>query len=178
MTAAIGSEDIKEIRLYGALAKKFGKVHRLAVKTAREATMALAAVVPGFKQHMIVNSAPGYHVFVGKKTAENSIGADLLDAPVGKGEVISVVPVVAGSKSNGVFQVVIGIVLVVAGILTANPMLIKAGIMMTLSGIIQMLTPVTRQTKREDLEQISNYHFDGPVNQTREGAPIQVTSAR
>lgn len=175
---AIGAESLREVRLYGELGKKFGRVHHVAVKTAREAAQALAAIIPGFRQHLIEKSSPGYHVFVGGNKLHNNIGADLLDAPVGRGEPISIVPKVVGSKGNGFLQVVLGVVLIVVGVMTANPYLIQAGLTLTLGGIVQMLTPVTRQTKRDDLEQVSNYHFDGPTNQTREGSPIQIVFGR
>lgn len=174
----IGQEDIKEIRLYGVLGKKFGRVHHRAVKTAREAAQALAATIPGFKQHVIKNSSPGYHVFVGGNKREHNIGESLLDAPVGRGECICIVPVVAGAKQGGVLQVIIGITLIAVGVMTGNPALIQMGATMTISGLIQMMTPVTRQSKRQELDQVSSYHFDGPVNQTREGAPVQVVFGR
>jgi predicted phage tail protein len=62
MTEVIGTEQLREVRLYGHLAKQFGKVHVVAVHTTREAAQALAAIVPGFGQALLEHGA-GFHVF-------------------------------------------------------------------------------------------------------------------
>lgn len=174
----IGQDSIKEVRLYGVLGKKFGRVHRLAVKTPREAAQALAATIPGFRQYLMENSQPGYHVFVGKRSIANNIGSDLLDGPVSSKEAISIVPAIAGSKRGGVLQTIVGVVLIVASFFVPVPGMLQLGITLAMGGVIQMLTPVTRQNKRNEKDQVSSYHFDGPTNQTREGAPIQITFGR
>lgn len=87
-------------------------------------------------------------------------------------------PAIVGSKKTGALQTIIGVVLIVVGAVTGQAWLVKMGVMLAVSGVIQMLTPVTRQTKRDELDQVSSYHFDGPTNQTREGAPVQIVFGR
>src|SRR5687768_11925691 len=95
--------NLIEIRLYGSLRREFGKSYRLAVRSAAEAVRALCVVVPGFKQHMVEHSAPGYRVWLG-------------DAPINEvselghppGRLIRIVPVTAGAKRGGIGGIIFG----------------------------------------------------------------------
>jgi predicted phage tail protein len=53
---------LKTVRLYGHLARKFGREFKFHVTSPSEAVAALKATVPGFEAYMISHSAPGYHV--------------------------------------------------------------------------------------------------------------------
>ena len=62
-----GTAVLREVRLYGALGREFGRVFRLAVATPAEAVRALIAVLPGFERAFIGRDGrQGYHVFVGR----------------------------------------------------------------------------------------------------------------
>lgn len=50
---------LKTIKLYGVLAKKFGKEFKLAVESTREAVKALSVQVPGFEQFMLTAHEQG-----------------------------------------------------------------------------------------------------------------------
>ncbi|WP_416348642.1 hypothetical protein, partial [Listeria welshimeri] len=45
-----GQPKLRKIRLYGALGKRFGREHRLAVANAAEAVRALGVLFDGFQQ--------------------------------------------------------------------------------------------------------------------------------
>ena len=50
------SEQLREIRLYGHLGKKFGRIHRFAVESAQEAIMAMCMVLDGFERGVMANA--------------------------------------------------------------------------------------------------------------------------
>ncbi len=161
---------LREIRLHGALGRKFGRVHRLAVESAAEAIRALCANFPAFERHLRENSEPGYHVWVGRQ----NIGADDLALPAGRDEPIRISPRIAGAKKGGLLQTIIGVVLVVVGVFTANPYIIAAGASLALGGVAQMLTPVPKQGKDGTTENKPSYVFSGAVNTTAQGSPVPV----
>jgi predicted phage tail protein len=169
-----GAKYLRDVRLYGHLARKFGKVHRLAVTSCKDAIQALCELLPGFKQHVLAHNMPGYHVFGGKRKASNSRSAETLDAPLGAGEPVCIVPAVAGAKKNGFLQTVIGVAMIVVGVFTGQPWLVQAGIAVTVGGIAQMLTPVQKADEADKDPRLTSYAFDGPVNSTRAGGPVPV----
>src|SRR5690606_40914333 len=95
---------LRTIRLYGKLGAKFGRVHRLAVANAAEASRALCVLLPGFESYLL-NAPGGYAVFYGKENLQ----AEQLAHPSGSDD-IRIAPVPAGAKSGGIFAVVTGIV--------------------------------------------------------------------
>ena len=63
---------MRTIRLYGALGEQFGRVWRLDVKSPAEAVRALCSQLPGFRQYLQKNSAPGYRVMGDKQDRDRS----------------------------------------------------------------------------------------------------------
>lgn len=178
-TELIGAEDLREVRLYGHLAQRFGRVHRLAVRNCREAIDALKHMLPGFEAHVLRHNTPGYHVFGGVRKQANCRNVERLDAPLGRGEPVCIVPAVAGSKKGGLLQTIIGVVLIVAGVYFGQPWLVQAGIAMTLGGVVQMLTPVAKANEdAKDNARLASYAFDGPVNSTQQGMPVPIVIGR
>lgn len=170
----IGAENLREVRLYGHLGKRFGRIHMLAVRSAREAVLALGAILPGFSKHVLDHNKPGYHVFTRRVSVATNRGADLLDAPVGRGEAIIIVPAVAGAKKAGVLQTIVGVVLIVAGYYFGQTWMVQLGVSMVIGGVVQMMTPV-RSAKEDPADsRLASYAFDGPVNSTQQGLPVQV----
>ena len=162
---------MKTIKLYGHLAKKFGKTFHFDVKTPAEAIRMLRANFKDFTDYMVEHSEPGYHVFV----AKNNIGAKQLTDPCSDDEVIKIVPVVAGAK-QGVFQTILGVTLMVVGFLTWNPFLFNMGVALTLGGIAQMLFAPNMPSGSQDQtpNNLPSYSFDGAVNTTRQGNPVSI----
>ena len=104
---------LKTIKLYGILAKKFGKEFHLAVDNTREAMRALSVQVQGFEHFMLHAHEQGLE-FAVFQDGQN-IGETELDMNT-SAKVIKVVPKVKGAGGdNGVLQTILGAVMVVVG---------------------------------------------------------------
>ncbi|EOI5777194.1 tail assembly protein [Cronobacter sakazakii] len=173
--------ELKTVRLYGALGARFGRVHRLVIASPAEACRALSVILPGFEQYMQTAHLRGlrFAVFRGKK----NIGQDELKHNSGE-EDIRIAPVIAGSKRGGVLQTILGAVLVV-GALALGPVGVGAiagstamsiGLMggsMMIGGVVQMLSPQPGGlASRQDPDNAPSYAFGGPVNTTAMGNPV------
>lgn len=181
-------DTLRTIRLYGKLGAQFGRVHRMAVASTAEAVRALSMMIPGFEREMMTSRDRGirYACFLGK----SNIGADQLHLSGGS-EDIRIAPVMAGAKTGGFAQFILGSVLVVAGLalgvvgaLTGNPWSVQAGIsmmnmggLMMIGGVIQMLSPQKQATSAADNSGAS-YNFNGPVNTTAQGNPVPYLAGR
>lgn len=162
------------VKLYGHLGKKFGREFRFDVRSPAEAVAALKATVPGFTEHLIEFSAPGYHVFTGRE----NVGIKEIAHPTN--QPIKIVPVVAGAK-QGVLQTILGAVLVVVGVWFEQPWLVNMGISMVLGGVAQMLfapPPPKDPGQNERPENRPSYAFNGAVNTAQQGNPVAVGYGR
>lgn len=172
---------LKKIRLYGILAKKFGKEFRLDVDNTREAMRALSVQVPGFENFMLHAHEQGleFAVFQDKQ----NISETELDMST-SAKVIKVVPKVKGA--GGVVQTIVGAVLVVAGIVVGATLgwtgvagaaavgLIGAGVGMMVGGIAMMLMPkIDNQDQNQDGNK-ANKGFGGAVTTVAQGNPVPV----
>lgn len=168
---------LKKIRLYGILAKKFGKEFRLDVKNTREAMRALCVQVPGFEHFMLHAHEQGleFAVFQDKQ----NISETELDMST-SAKVIKVVPKVKGA--GGVVQTIIGAVLVVVGAVMVftgvgapvGMALIGAGVGMMVGGIAMMLMPkIENQDQNQDGNK-ANKGFGGAVTTVAQGNPVPV----
>jgi len=174
---------LKTIKLYGILAKKFGKQFKLDVANTREAIRALSAQIPGFEKFMLHahEHGLGFAVYQDKHNISEYEIDMSTDAAV-----IKIVPKVIGAGGdNGVLQVVLGVVLVVAGYFTfgaTSPYgmaLIGAGVGMAIGGITQMLMPSvdTTQDNNQDGNR-ANKGFGGAVTTVAQGNPVPVLRGR
>ena len=168
---------LKTIKLYGILAKKFGKEFHLAVDNTREAMRALAVQVPGFEHFMLHAHEQGLEFAVFQD--EQNIGETELDMNT-SAKVIKVVPKVKGA--GGAVQTIFGAVLVVVGaVLTftgvAAPLgaaLIGAGVGMMVGGIAMMLMPkIEGQDQNQDGNK-ANKGFGGAVTTVAQGNPVPI----
>ncbi|ENX27465.1 hypothetical protein F891_01858 [Acinetobacter sp. CIP 101966] len=170
---------LKTIKLYGILAKKFGKEFHLAVDNTREAMRALSVQVPGFEHFMLHAHEQGleFAVFQDKQ----NISETELDMST-SAKVIKVVPKVKGA--GGAFQTIIGAVLVVVGIVVTGmsfgsagavgAALIGAGVGMMVGGIAMMLMPkIDNQDQNQDGNK-ANKGFGGAVTTVAQGNPVPV----
>ena len=171
-----------KIELGGVLGKTFGKTYQRLVCTTSEAIRALCCTVPGFEQFLNTSKSRGltYAVFRGKK----NIGVDDLGFPV-TDDVIRIVPVVIGSKSGGLLQVIFGAVLVAAAFISGGTSLaawgaLETGLAMTgasmiLGGVIQMLSPQPNGIAMKDQgENKPSYAFGAPTNTVSQGYPVPI----
>ena len=171
----------KTVRLYGRLGALFGRVHRLVVNSPAEAVRALSVTIPGFETYMQTAHLRGmrFAVFKGRQ----NIGLDELAHGAGS-EDIRIAPVIAGRKSGGLFQTIIGAVILTVGVVmtagvglaAATPFMVSlmtGGGAMMLGGIMQMLSPQPGGLSvSQDPDNTPSYAFGGPVNTVAMGNPV------
>lgn len=172
------SNELVNVRLYGQLGSKFGRVHRLAVASVAEAVRALGCQLPGFNAFLAKSKdiGLGYAVFYGKR----NLNEEQLRDPVG-GEDIRIAPIILGSKNGGWLNIILGVVLIVVGVIMniyapgSGMFLIKMGVGLIVSGIVQLLTPVPKGRSANDKpENQPSYAFNGPLNTQAQGNPVPV----
>ena len=180
---------MKTIQLHGILAKKFGRYFMLDVKTAKEATHALACQIPAFKAFMLDSERLGYRfaVFLGKKrTQKNNISEDEIDN-ITDASLIHIVPRVMGSggKAMGWLQVVAGVALIATGIgagfgaagfaaSAMNAGLIGAGAGLLLGGVASLMMPTPQMDNRDEDGNRANNGFGGAVTTVAQGNPVPI----
>lgn len=178
---------LKTIKLYGVLAKKFGKQFKLDVANTREAVRALSVQIQGFEKFMLHAHERGltFAVFQDK----HNISEKELDMGT-EASVIKIVPKVIGAGGdNGVLQTVLGAVMVVVGVVVtglswgyAAPVggaLISAGIGMMIGGVAQMLMPKIDNSQDQNQDgNKANFGFGSAVTTVAQGNPVPVLRGR
>ena len=165
---------MKTIKLYGILAKKFGKFFRLDVQTAREATHAIACQNAEFKRFMLESDKLGlkFAVFLGRKNiTENDID-NVTDS-----DVIHIVPRIVGSGGSTFnwLQVVAGAVLVGVGVVMGfNPALIGAGAGLLMGGVAGLLMPTVDMSNQDPDGNKANKGFGSAVTTVSQGNPVPI----
>ncbi|MGH8350981.1 MAG: tail assembly protein [Pseudomonas sp.] len=177
LSTAAHYQPMTTIKLSGSLAAKFGRVHRRLLDSGQtwEAFKALKATLDGFKEEIQRLDRLGmrFAVFRNRKNVgEEEFGLG------GSGE-IRIVPVVHGSKRDGLIQTIVGAVLIVAGaFLSTTPFgapLIGAGIGLAAGGVIQMLSPQATGLKQSSSpENAPSYAFGSAKNTTASGNPVPI----
>jgi len=180
---------LKEIRLYGHLGKKFGRVHYLAVQSVSEAIKAFCANYKEFEKDFIGDKAY-YRVWVGTERLKEAKDATL---PSSYKEVIRIAPVVHGAGGDELFGIILGAVLIYvtagaagASILAgwgAAPGVVSfvqaVGISLVMGGIAAMLAPsVDAPDPQERPENKPSQVFNGPVNTIAQGQPVPIGYGR
>jgi len=178
---------LKTIRLYGKLGTTFGREFKIAVKDGAEAIRALGAQLKGFRQHLADSEEKGiaYAIFYGKR---NINPHEELHDPAGS-DTIKIVPVLAGNKRGGLFQVILGAALIAASFMPVMNAAVWAGAKVTwgslafsmgtslaLGGIAQMLSPQPRTDIPDAPENTPNRSFSGPVNTVAQGGVYPLLS--
>ncbi|EOC6713526.1 TPA: tail assembly protein [Escherichia coli] len=130
--------------------QRFGRRIDLRVKTGAEAIRALATQLPAFRQKL---NDGWYQVRIaGRDAGENELSARL-NEPLANGAVIHIVPRLAGAKSGGIFQAVLGAALIATAIwmpglsIVASNLMFSLGAGMVLGGVAQMLAPKAKTPK-------------------------------
>jgi predicted phage tail protein len=169
---------VKKVILYGALGKRFGKYHSLAVKNAAEALRALRANYRDFESFMIGadREGMGFRVFVGREDLEHYQD---IHNPAGETEVIRIVPVIMGSKSP-FFRFLTGAVLIAAAfIIPGAQNLGYIGAAMIVGGVTQLLTkPPAQPSYQAPSENKESFIFSGPANTSVQGSIVPVVYGR
>lgn len=168
--------SLKTIRLYGVLGAKFGREHKLAIDSPREAIKALSVLYDGFEQFLANAHLKGleFAVFKGQRNiAEDELHLDTC-------EEIRIAPMIKGSKRGGFFQTMLGVAMLGAAIFApwgtafwASDMLGMIGASIALGGVVQMLSPQPHGlSMRQDADNKPSYAFGGAVNTTAQGNPV------
>lgn len=185
---------MKTIYLLGELGKKFGRKHRLDVKTPAEAVRAFVANFPDFERYMIESGdrGVGYQVLAGA----TPIGSyDEIHNPTSERESIRFIPTLTGAGGNGITGVLLGVALIAASFIPGLNVAVWAGasttfasvafglgVSMALGGLTQMLTPTPKassiNTGGAATENAPSYAFNGPVNVTAQGNPVPIGYGR
>jgi predicted phage tail protein len=160
----------------GELGNRFGKVWDIDLDrpSPAQALKALCRICKGLRNYLRENAQTEYHVFTGTR----DIGESDLFLPSGKKE-IRFMPALAGAKSAGVLQIIVGAVLIIAGAVYGyftgdwvhGGQLMTAGVAMMVGGVAQLLFAPADPSKQntEKPENTASYLFNGPINTTGQG---------
>ena len=173
------------IRLYGHLGKKFGRLHRLAVKSPIEAIKALEANFKGFKLALLDKNIMGYKIICDKQDRSKP---ELLQYPVDNE--LKIIPVIHG-KGNGWANIIIAVVIIIIEVIlqqyewmpgtwqaylategaTAVYMFAASQMMIGISALLYK-PPKPKTMSAENAELKSAYQFNGPPKLSRQGTPV------
>ncbi|HHV0270975.1 TPA: tail assembly protein [Escherichia coli] len=173
----LASPPLARICLHGDL-QRFGRRLSLYVNTAAEAIRALSMQMPGFRRQM---NEGWYQIRIaGRDAGENELSVRL-NEPLANGAVIHIVPRLAGAKSGGVFQAVLGVALVAAAIwmpgisIAASNIMFSMGSAMALGGVAQMLAPKPKTPDYRATDNgKQNTYFSSLDNMIAQGNPMPV----
>lgn len=169
---------MKNIKLHGVLADKFGESFRLAVESAHEATHAIACQVPEFKKFMLEAEQNGmrFAVFLDDK----NIGEDEI-YNASSAETIHVVPRIMGAGGAAdIIQVVVGAIMVGVGVFASgitagtSTFLIGTGLGLMMGGIASMLMPTPDMGDQDEDGNRANNGFGGAVTTVAQGNPVPI----
>ncbi|WP_291271865.1 hypothetical protein [Geothrix sp.] len=171
--------------LYGDMRKKFGKRHDLAVNSPAEAIRALCITRPGFDAYLRARLDHPFRVL----RSEEALDEKGCLAPVGRTDVIKIVPVVAGAGSDDFGKILLGAAMI--GLAIWNPMgwaaigsagawglsaLSNMGIAMVLGGVAGLLatTPHVANAGLDGSKNEETFSFSGPTLTTGQGGAVPV----
>ena len=174
---------MKTIELHGVLAEKFGDSFELAVQSAKEATHALACMLPEFKLFMLQaeQNDMRFAVFLDEQTPDNNIGENEIDN-ITSANTIHIVPRImgAGGDAFGWLQVIGGAILVGVGVFGgaftggASSALIGAGVGLMIGGAASLLMPTPKLGEQDEDGNIASYGFGGAVTTVAQGNPVPI----
>mgnify|MGYP006280270435 CR=1 FL=1 len=181
---------MRTILLLGELGQKFGRMHRLDVRSPAEAVRALCANFPEFMRFVSssVKRNVGYRVVTGGE----SISINQLHNPASQRIVIA--PVIAGAGGDDPFtNILIGGLIIAAAFYTGGATLVAGegivfsglagqvafgvGVSLALGGVAQMLAP-TPQSNAPQEQTPPSYVFNGAINTQAQGQPVPIGYGR
>jgi predicted phage tail protein len=189
---------LRTIHLYGALGDEYGREHRLAVKSPREAVRALCALYRGFRDRF----KPGFYHVVRGRDLDTGFGLDeqTIDMRLGKGD-LHIVPVVEGQGGRGgaFAKIAIGLAIVAGGFFFAPAIaglgatalsiggtslltygnIVAIGAAVALTGVAQLLSPTPKpRVGREPTDKRESFLFNGPENVVTQGGAVPLVYGR
>ena len=140
------------------------------MKTGAEAIRALATQLPAFRQKL---SDGWYQVRIAGRDVSTSGLTAQLHETLPDGAVIHIVPRVAGAKSGGVFQIVLGAAAIAGSFFTAGATLAAWGA--AIGGVAQMLAPKARTPRTQTTDNgKQNTYFSSLDNMVAQGNVLPV----
>lgn len=165
--------ELRKIKLYGKLAKLFGKEWNLAVKTVGEAIRAIDINTKGkFSEYLRFGAGAKKYYKVGVKKKDNLLTEHELNKSFGSGD-IYIMPTITGNGKYG--MMILGVVMVAVGAYFGQGWLMKMGVSMILGGICQLLAP---SSKVETQDQRNSYLFQGNASTIFQGSAVGVVYGR
>lgn len=161
------------VRLYGKL-RRFGRDFQFDVNSKREVIDALSCQIKGFRDFLLNAEKIGlrFAIFEDKK----NLSEDEIELSAVEGRTIRIAPIIIGSKSGGLFQILVGAILIGAAFFTGGTtatFLFAAGAAATAGGIAQLLSPTPKKQKGYEQDgNVSSYGFGGAVTTTAQGNPV------
>lgn len=171
--SAVHYEPVTVIKLTGALARKFGPVHRRALDSGRslEVFKALNCTLDGFEAEIKRLDSLGMRFAIYR----NGKNIGVKDLEIGGTRELKIVAVIHGSKRAGLLQTIIGAVLVVAGSYFGQTWAVQLGVGLAAGGVIQMLSPQASGLKQSAApENAPSYAFGSAKNTTASGNPVPI----
>jgi predicted phage tail protein len=175
-------QHLTDIYLHGALGEEFGRHWRLAVESPAEAVRALSVLRPGFLSaiHRLNAVVEGYRVQVG----DYDIGESMLTFP-SLGKRIEITPILQGTDTKGILQIVAGVALVAVGIALAwtgagglvgllGAQMIGLGAAIALGGVARLLMSTPDVTATDKTKTRASYLFSGVVNVAGQGECVPI----
>lgn len=167
---------LTKVFLEGPLGKKFGREWEFDISSPAEALRMVDANEPGVFAWIKANLRQ-YSRYKVLCKYENSGKVEALGDEeyqmLGKPIEIRFVPLIEGAGAVG--RVVLGIVLVVAGVYFQQPWMVQAGVGMIVGGVVQLLVSQPEMGGEQvETKNRTSYYFDGPVNTTQQGVPVQL----
>lgn len=163
-----------EVRLHGALARDFGRVWNLDIRTPGELVHAIECGRPGFRKAFLKLADLGMVFRVRSKT--HDYDADDLHMTLGSTSRIDVIPVMRGAGAG--FRFILGAVLFAVGAFTtifggAGAPIAGLGLSLMAGSVVEWLTPkIQRQDPTNN--QLQSWGFSGPTNMAEQGYPVPV----
>lgn len=159
-----------EVRLHGDLARQFGMIWHLDIKSPREAVEAIDANRPGFRKRIMELAEMGMVFRVRSKNHDYC--NDDVHTTLGRIDRVDIIPIVVGASAAVRF--VIGAVLVAVDILSygaSGGTLTAIGVSMMLGAVVEWLTPTP---KKEDFKSLKSWTVSGPTNTADQGQPVPI----
>lgn len=188
------------VRLLGEAGRRYGRVFRLAVRSASEAVRALCLQIPDLRQYLLNSAEAG---IAWRVVTEDPLGLaeDELDWPCSKRVVLAPQPT---GRGGGVGKIIAGVALVAFAIIAgpavggflglgmggflggaAAQAIGAIGLSMVFGGVAQLLTPTPKMpgvatatggsvTNRENVDQQNSALFDKSNANTAQGDVVPV----
>lgn len=167
------------VRLYGHLGKKFGTIHKYAIKNPVEALRAIEANYKGFKQAIQDPRVYGYKFIV---DGQDRSSKEELNYPVDSE--LKIVPILhgKGGKTGGWIRVIIAVIIIVVLIIfqqyEAVPYVWAFAISQFVQGVAILMYHPPEKGSATRAEQNAGKYFNGAANMTYQGAPVPLAYGR